>query len=365
MSEKLVIGKTLMIPCMRKGLCSYDAPVKETILLSQDALERLSKTAHGIPVVIEHTDVNNENVDQVVVGRVADMHYDADTDLWMAHFVLDSQEAVDLLQNGWGVSTAYAIKSVSSGGTLNNVPYDREVTDAEYKHLAIVAKPRYEMARNPIFYNSKNDLRNVADGVTININEPKQSGGRKMISLFKRIFEPIKLNENEDVYVQVDGKEHKLADIMSKMQEMEAEEVKKKEAEAEAEKNKKHVLNEDDVVEYGKEKMTVGELLKRHASMCEKVQAAEPKAEEKKEQSADEPKTEAAPAVEEPAKENSTEAEPKAEQPAVEEPKKEEVTERFNDLDKAASDAQPVVVNEFISMKERMELGQVRYGSKK
>ena len=91
---KLVVGKTIKIPAMRRGLCAYS---DETVHLPQSTLEKLAHTAHGIPVVIDHQMVNAANVERVVVGRVADMHYDADTDTWDAHFVCDTQEAIDRL----------------------------------------------------------------------------------------------------------------------------------------------------------------------------------------------------------------------------------------------------------------------------
>lgn len=205
---KLVIGKTVKIPCMRPGPCRYS---DEMVYLSSEALARMAESAHGIPVVVEHVIVNTDNVEHVVVGRVADMHPIEDG-AWEAHFVVDDPSAIEKLKNGWGVSTAYRISESGPGGTFNAIPYDREVMNAKYEHLAIVSNPRYEFAVGPTFYNSADPLQ--SEGGDNTIEKAISIGGRMFSKLFKRTREEVKVNDVEDLILEKDGKDISVADVL-------------------------------------------------------------------------------------------------------------------------------------------------------
>lgn len=343
--EKLVIGKTIKIPCMRRGLVKY---TNETILVNQDALEKLAKTSYGIPVVIEHPGIkiDSENLKELpIVGRVADMHYNGEKDEWEVHFVIDTQEAIDLLEKGWGVSTAWFGDDYGAGGTYNNIAYDRELLEGRYEHLAIVEHPRYEMAKGPIFYNSIDKILvpEVKKDDNINSNSQK-NGGKKMFGkIFRTIREEIKCNENEDFEVEVDGKNVPLANILDEMKTMES----KKNAEPE-----KKTLSGEDLIEYNGEKITVNELVKRYNEL--KTASVEPEKEEKEN---------AEPKKEEKAEKEET-PEEKEETPEEKE-EKAKTNSRFESMEHTHQNSNPEVdESQFVTLRERTDAGRKAYGSK-
>lgn len=143
---------------IEKGVCEY---ANERVYLDTDVLCRAINTMKGRPVVIDHiSGLTPENMQQYAVGYVvgAECSMDGQTAL-DCKFVVFDEEAKGLIANGYSVSCAYKPTGYGPGGTWHNVPYDRQITDLEFTHLALVADPRYEDAK--IYENSKGD--NMAD----------------------------------------------------------------------------------------------------------------------------------------------------------------------------------------------------------
>lgn len=300
MSDKMVIGKVIRMSCMRKGLCAYPT---ETILVGQDALARLASTSLGIPVVIDHPQelITDETITNLkVVGRVSGMEYDQYTDTWIAEFVLDNQEGIELLQSGWGVSTAWFGEKYASGGTLNNVPYDRELIEGRYEHLAIVKNPRYEMANDPIFLNSKT-LQKSKEQSTLEVNKNIDKRGDNMIGrIFKKLTqkEELKTNEGEDFVIEVEGKEVSIRDLLAQNKNLvsQVEELKlnKKNEEDKKEEEEDKKENEDSkTVDIDGEEVKMSSLKEMYRSSCKKKNEGEEekKEEEKKQNSKEDEKT--------------------------------------------------------------------------
>ena len=218
--KKLVNAKTFVIPCMRAGLCQYE---DERVNVPQSSLEKMAQTAFGIPLIIDHVEQSElENqLEQVVCGRVADMHYDTDTDLWMAHCVVETEEAIQKLESGWGVSTSYEVVSKGAGGTLNAVDFDATIEDGKYLHLAIVEHPRYEMAVNPKFYNSRN-LQSTKPSLTL--KESIALKGVSMFRLFRTKSEEVKENSSE-MEIEVDGEKVALNELVQAYKQAKAQPV--------------------------------------------------------------------------------------------------------------------------------------------
>jgi len=218
--KKLVNAKTFVIPCMRAGLCQYE---DERVNVPQSSLEKMAQTAFGIPLIIDHVEQSElENqLEQVVCGRVADMHYDTDTDLWMAHCVVETEDAVQKLESGWGVSTSYEVVSKGAGGTLNAVDFDATIEDGKYLHLAIVEHPRYEMAVNPKFYNSRN-LQSTKPSLTL--KESIALKGVSMFRLFRTKSEEVKENSSE-MEIEVDGEKVALNELVQAYKQAKAQPV--------------------------------------------------------------------------------------------------------------------------------------------
>lgn len=356
--ERLPFGKTIRMPCMRKGLCAYP---DEVILLGQDVLAKMATTAHGIPVVIEHPEVpiTEESVKQIpIVGRVSAMDYVAASDEWYVDFVVDTKEAIDLLKSDYGVSTAWYGELYGPGGTLNNVPYDKELMGATYEHLAIVSKPRYEMATNPIFLNSKTEPCNMnMKPANIDTKQSTTPTGSKPMkfSLWRNKRDEIKVNEGDDVMVNMDGKDMKLCDMVD--------EYKKSKSPKEEPKKASKTLSEDDMVEIDGESMSVKDLIAalkggRQDASAELNKPGEGAPEGFVAEGVDD-KMGVAKAVG--VEENAKDA---ADEDAKDEAKDEAKTNaRFNSLKAKHENGAPEETEAWLSTHKRVELGKLRYGS--
>jgi hypothetical protein len=139
---------------MQAGLCGYD---DETILVDTETVSKLSASFKGKPVYIEHQDVKLDSLKEDAVGYVQETFMGVDGWLWSEIMVTDD-EAHEVINKGWAVSNAYIPTVWGDGGTKNNLPYDREVLDGEFTHLALVPNPRYEGAKiyTPEQYRERN-----------------------------------------------------------------------------------------------------------------------------------------------------------------------------------------------------------------
>jgi hypothetical protein len=305
----------------------------------------------GIPVVIDHPSelITDENVSNLaVVGRVSAMEYDSITDTWDAVFVVDNEEAISLLQNGWGVSTAWFGDKYASGGTHNNVGYDRELIEGRYEHLAIVKTPRYEMAVNPIFLNSsslqEDTNKDIIENSIVKIVEPEKPRGQNMIGkIFKRLVsrEELKTNEGEELFVDIDGMDVPLAQVISDVKTLRLNKKNEdEEKEKEEKKEAKKMANDTDEVDIDGEKISVN-ALKQIYKENKKTNAAKKSNEdldiEVKHKE-----------IEEGSKKNSIEE-----------------NERFNLLKEVHQNGITYKVeDQFTSTKERVDMGKARYGKK-
>lgn len=373
---EMVTGKTIRMPCMRRGVVEY---TDERILVNQNALEQMSPTAYGMPVVIEHPGkpIDAQSLPSIpVVGRVAFFEYDQASDLWFANFIVDDDEGVKLLQNGYGVSTAWYPTEYTNGGTYNNVSYDRELVSGRYEHLAIVKNPRYEMAVDPVFLNSKTDAgQTVPKTLSIKNNQNNSNGDKKMpFKFWKKTMTEIKANENEELVVELEHGHIPLQKVIEELSSMKSQEA---EAEKAKEPGKKVLANEDEVEVEGK-KMKVQDLVKEYNALKEKHEAAknkknedvEPKVEptgKEKASSKDEEKhnedvePEVEPTGEE--KASSKDEEKHNEEKEIEEKKS---NARFNSLKRAYENGTNVQIqDQFISTFERVQMGKSKYGSSK
>jgi len=334
-------AKIVRIPAMRSGLCGYE---DETVYLSNMALERMNQTAKGIPVFINHIMSSPLTVENEAVGRVVRIEKEVGVeDLYVAEIVVEDEEAYNKLSNGWGVSTAYHIKNSGRGGTFNNIPYEREVLDAEYDHLAIVESPRYEMARDPFFLNSCNKNKNVDNNITTNIST---KGDKGMLKFFRNKREEIKVNEGEELYVEVNGKEVKLNEMLALVEKEEA---------------KKQILENTAMIEVAGKQMSVLELISKYEAICNA----------KNGKSCNESDIDVAnESEEEEKKENEDSEESKEEKDNAADSKDNSVEEpvdltNFNSL-KAANEKSNMVeedVSGFLTLAENVALNKKKYGS--
>ena len=114
----------------------------------------------GVPVIINHKDINKNNADDERVGVVSNVWFDDKDGWYWCEGVIWDETAQNLITDkGWSVSCSYNVKVADdAGGTENNIPYDIEFLDGVFTHLAIVDNPRYERAN--IVFNSKTVVQN-------------------------------------------------------------------------------------------------------------------------------------------------------------------------------------------------------------
>lgn len=143
---------------IEKGVCEY---ANERVYVSQDALQKSLMTMKGRPVIIDHkTGITPENMQEYAVGYVTGVelnNFEAGCD---CQFVIFDDKGKEVIADGYSVSCAYKPIAFGPGGTWHNVPYDREIVELEFTHLALVQNPRYEDAK--VYENSKEFL-NVKD----------------------------------------------------------------------------------------------------------------------------------------------------------------------------------------------------------
>lgn len=118
----------------------------------------------GVPVIINHKDLNTDNVDNERVGVVNSVWYDdKDGWYWCDGIIWDETAQNLITDKNWSVSCSYDVKTANDeGGSENNIPYDMEFLDGVFTHLALVDNPRYERAN--IVFNSKTEVLNGGNG---------------------------------------------------------------------------------------------------------------------------------------------------------------------------------------------------------
>lgn len=343
--KKLLQAKTFIIPAMRAGLCEYS---DERVLVSNETLAKMAKTCYGIPLImpehVDHEELKN-NLEQYLCGRVADMHFDEKNDVWLAHCVAETEEALDLFNKGWGVSTSYQVEQKGNGGTLNAVEYNSEILDGTYLHLAIVEHPRYEMAKNPTFYNSKDSDKLTQESAPSTILVSDNPQGDNVMSFWRTKREEVKENTT-DIEIEIDGEKIALNTLIATHKAVKLNAAKKNEEKEEEIKNKKKNEEEDE------EKMNaeVDALLKD----LEKDDKKNEDDEEDKDNEDDKDEDD---------KDNEDE-EMKKEEEKKEASKKKNA--RFNELKNSRDNSVlDNALDSYKTIQERAKIGQQRYGSAK
>lgn len=139
---------------MYEGIATYK---DESVFLSKDTLKKCMPNLKGRPVIIEHKlGIKPDNMEKYAVGYVTNCEYNNETGDFDCDFVTWNDEAKELLKNGYTLSTSYIPKEFGNGGTFINTPYDKEIKDLNFTHLAIVKNPRYEKAK--VYMNSTEKL---------------------------------------------------------------------------------------------------------------------------------------------------------------------------------------------------------------
>jgi hypothetical protein len=215
------------------GLVSYEEQGLGKCFVSKETLDKMNATFVGKPVVLakDHVDgMKPEDFEKVAVGVVTRTYFNEQDGWFWADFIpWDDKVRKQIDDEGYSVSCAYKVLSASDkGGIRNNIKFDQEVLEGEYTHLAIVPNPRYNGAR--IILNSL------------------QGGTMKFKAWIKRLPAALKnAIATAESSIDIDGEKVPMKDIVSSVEEEQAEsaEKAKKEAEAKAAADKEEPKEED------------------------------------------------------------------------------------------------------------------------
>lgn len=246
---------------MYAGLAGYE---DETILIELDAMRRMAKSFDGCPVYVLHQDVDLDTIEQAD-GWVASCWYNEDDGWVWAKFIAVTDAARDAIDKGWSVSNAYIPKQWGDGGTYTNIPYNRQVLDGDFTHLAIVPDPRYESAAiyDVASYGSyMEDLKAK--------RELKNSKGKKpMFKIFKNEKKEVtELDDLDGAVIELQNGESVSVEDMIKA----VENAQKNESDKGKEDEK---VNMDMEIEVGNETMPLKELVNKYKNMCKENEKAE------------------------------------------------------------------------------------------
>ena len=321
---------------IEKGVVGYE---DEMVLINDDALNKLDKTMAGVPVRVHHVDdIDVTNIQEQSDGYVAESFY-LECDGWhWAKFICVSDECHQKIQAGWSVSNAYTPTVWGGNGVYHNIPYDREITDGKYGHLAIVPNPRYEGA----CIMTPEEFKEYKESKEKELKELQNTKKEKkvMLKLFKKVAVEKEIDENALVQLE-NGKEMSIKDMVTAIVKNESDD-----------KDKEEKMNMDSEIEVGDEKMTVKELVNRYNKMNKKNQTDEEKEKERLANMSDEEK-----AAEE--KKNEEEADEKKKK---DEEKEEEKKNALKLKDADLQNANDVIVE---TSDDKLSRGAERYGSAK
>lgn len=195
-------GKKFKSRFIQPGLAGYPQQYGN-VLITKESLDKFVNTLEGKPVIINHQEVTTKNVADIEVGRVHNVWFNDEDGWYWCDGVLTSQNAIDLINDGYSVSCSYNVSDFTDkGGTVNNIKYDMEFLDGVFTHLAIVNNPRYEDAEITVI-NSKGDDMQIDNDKWITVHPGGNEDAKGVHVLVKEGETP------EDAIERLDGKESK------------------------------------------------------------------------------------------------------------------------------------------------------------
>ena len=119
-------------------------------------------------------------------GVIANAYFNQPDGWYYVDGIIWDDKAQDLINKGWSVSCSYDYLAFNDeGGEENNIHYDKEFTQLNFTHLAIVDNPRYERAN--IVFNSKinNEEEQKGKWITIKGNHIFIPDGKTLDEVIK------------------------------------------------------------------------------------------------------------------------------------------------------------------------------------
>lgn len=125
------------------GVAQYEDGSR--VFLNEDTLRTMDPSFAGCPVFVEHVDSVDPSIDVLrseADGWVTESFYNAADGKHWAKFMVCSergQKAVKTMK----LSNCYHAEQFGPGGEWNGVPFEKQILNGRYEHLALVSNPRY------------------------------------------------------------------------------------------------------------------------------------------------------------------------------------------------------------------------------
>lgn len=137
-------GRPFKSRFLQAGLVKYDFGV---CLLKKETIDKFVNTFINQPVIIGHKDTI---IERDVVGYVHNIWFSPEDGWFWCDGTLKDEEAIKLVEEkGFNVSCQYRITEYTNNEDdklHNGNPYDKEIINGIFEHLALVECPRYEDA---------------------------------------------------------------------------------------------------------------------------------------------------------------------------------------------------------------------------
>lgn len=189
-------GRPFKARFLQPGLVKYDFGV---CLLKKETIDKFIDTFIGKPVIIDHKD---DIALEDRKGGIEKIWFNPEDGWYWCSGTLTDKQAIELVEKGYNVSCQYAITdfSINAEGKLHNGnPYDKEILDGNFEHLAIVENPRYEdafIAVNAYIAKIKDKYKPVFDYIRTTKGEPMD---KETKGVFNQLLDALKArNEAED-----------------------------------------------------------------------------------------------------------------------------------------------------------------------
>ncbi|MBO7696241.1 MAG: DUF2213 domain-containing protein [Methanobrevibacter sp.] len=198
------------------------------VLITKETLDRFINTMVGCPVIIQHKDIDDENVDKERVGVISNVWFNEFDGWYYCDGIIWDKQAIDLIKNqDWSVSCTYDFDSDKLEKTHNGKKIDMEFTGGEFLHLALVPNPRYERAN--IVMNAKEKDDDV-EWITVHGNHIPIKKGQSKDEAVKEFIEKqqgesfdkkeIKISKGDNVYLKSqDGPNKRIGKIIKQINE--------------------------------------------------------------------------------------------------------------------------------------------------
>lgn len=265
------------------GCAEYEEPNQPPyrVLLKEPALRLMDPTFAGCPVFVQHVDEIETDINELrkeADGWVVESFFNqADGKHW-TKFVVCSDRAEQAIKKGMRLSNCYLPTELGPPGTWNGISYEKEILSADYEHLAIVPNPRYEesVILSPDQFKKYNEQK-LSE--LVKIANHKKGEEKMKFNFFERKKVENSLDmENMTVVLPKSQKERVLSKLINEADD------------AEMKKDEPKMAHPNHMVEMNGEKMSVGDLVKKHAEACnalEEMKKEKPEAKSNDEDDAD------------------------------------------------------------------------------